>query len=326
MNCLSKVTIGILALTFIIMSVASAQDATQDTLHLQSKDLKLVMVNNEAYGEFHRAGFSGIAELYVNGSDRNFFRVSGSGLNFEFIFNGDSSSFDYDRFEPRRAPMDLVRIAPNKVQLRQKRTENWPLQSAITYELSDNYIEMIYEGIPLEDVGNKYNYLGLFYASYINEPEDKGIHFIGKHRSEEDSKSRWIHHLPPEHGREANHRPVGSDWDPPYDEGFSLTLVTGFSDYEYLYPFYYGRSGDDVLIIMFDSPDDAGEMRFAQSPDALSSPYTNPAWDFVYFKDHPVTGQKFSFRIGMIVKKHEGIEDIIKQYEQWSGETVSGHR
>jgi hypothetical protein len=38
---------------------------------------------------------------------------------------------------------------------------------------------------------------------------------------------------------------------------------------------------------MFEPIDAEGEMRFAQSPDALSRPPVNPAWDFVYFKKNP---------------------------------------
>lgn len=302
----------------------SKKDA-QDTLHMRSDVLEIVVANNEPY-EGHAAGLSGISELYLDGSERNFFRPIGTGLNFEFLFSGDSTSYDWDRFEPRRAPMELVRLATNKAQLRQPRTENWPLQSFITYELSGNLIEMTYEGIPFEDAWSKHNYIGLFFASYINEPEEKGIHFIGKYRSEEDSDARWIYHLPPEHGREANHRPAGSNWDPVFDEGFTITLASGFSDLEYIFPFYYGISGDEVLIMMFEPLDEEGEMRFAQSPDALSRPYTNPAWDFVYFKKNPVIDEKFSFRVGMMVKKFEGVDDVIEQYEQWSGETVTGWR
>jgi hypothetical protein len=298
------------------------QHSGQDTLHLQSDEIKMVVVNNEAYGEIHRAGYSGIAELYLEGSEGNFFRVTGSGLNFEFIFNGNSASYEWDRFEPRRAPMELVRRAYNEVQLRQPRTENWPLQSSITYRLTGNLFEMTYEGIPLEDIWGHRDYIGMFFASYINEPEERGIHFIGKKRSEDSSEARWIYHLPPEHGVEANHRPASSQWDPAFDDGFPLTLVSGFSEYEYIYPFYYGRSGDDVLIKMFEPLDAEGEMRIAQSPDALSRPPVNPAWDFVYFKKNPSVGEKFSFRMAMVIKKFEGIEDVIDQYEQWSGEKV----
>lgn len=309
------------------ISGRSMNQAEQDTLHLQSDELKLVIVNNESYGRestgnYHRAGYNGISELYVNESQRNFFRPDVAGLNFEFIMNGDSASFDYDLFEPRRAPMQLVRLTSDKVQLRQPQTVNWPLRSTITFELAGNRVEMTYEGVPLENVWDKYGYIGLFFASYIRGPRDKGIHFIGKSRSDPvDDHGRWIYHLPPEHGVEANHRPVESNWDPGFDEGFPVSLASGFSNFEYIYPFYYGISGDYVLIIMFERTGEDAEMRFAQSPTGGGP--ENPAWDFLYYEKKPVTGKPFGFKAAMVIKKFEGKEDVINQYEKWSGEVVN---
>jgi len=103
------------------------------------------------------------------------------------------------------------------------------------------------------------------------------IQFIGRSRPGQGDKApRWIKHLPPSHGVSASHRPAGSDWDPTFDEGFKITLASGFSDFEYLYPFYFGRSGDKVLVMMFEKAHDGGEMRFAQSPSGGGD--GNPAW------------------------------------------------
>lgn len=297
--------------------------AEQDTFHLQSDELELVIANNESYGtDHHREGYSGISELYLrNGESENLFRPDVAGLNYEFIFNGDSSSYGADLFEPRKSPMQIERLSANKVQLRQSRTEYWPLQSTITYELSGNRVEMIYEGVPLENVWDKHGYIGLFFASYISGPEQKGINFIGHTRSEPDKK-QWIYHLPEQHGKDANHRPADSNWDPEFDEGFPVSLALGISDLEYLYPFYYGITGDHVLIMMFEQLDDDAEMRFAQSPTGGGP--DNPAWDFLYYNKAPEKGEKFSFRLAMVVKKFEGKEDVIEQYEQWSGDVVVG--
>ncbi len=304
------------------------KSGSQDTLHLHSDELKLVVVNNESYGiesdrNYHRAGYNGISELYLrNGGEENFFRPDVSGLNFEFIFSGDSTSYGADLFEPRRAPMQLERLASNKVQLIQPRTDFWPLHSTITFELSGNRVDMIYEGIPLENAWDKHGYMGLFFASYIFRPQQKGIHFIGRSRSDPDGDpGRWIYHLPPRHGEEANHRPAGSNWDPEFDEGFPVSLASGISDLEYIYPFYYGVSGDHVLIMMFEKTDENAEMRFAQSPTGGGP--ENPAWDFLFYNKNPVQGEKFSFRLAMVVKKFEGKEDVIHQYEKWSGVKVA---
>jgi hypothetical protein len=165
--------------------------------------------------------------------------------------------------------MMLTRLSKKKVELRQSRTMNWPLKSTISYELNGNSIDFVFSATPLEDIWKKYGYIGIFFASYIDNPEEKGINFIGRSRPEKgDTTPHWIYHLPKVHGLSANHRPAGSNWDPPLDTaGFFISLVTGFSDLEYVYPFYYGLSGENVLIMMFENPGKDGELRFAQSPD-----------------------------------------------------------
>lgn len=317
MTAIKKITGLLLVLNVTITDVLS-----QDTLHLQSNELEVVIANNQSYGEIHRAGYSGISELYMkDDSNENLFVSAFSGLNFEFIFSGDSTSYDWNIFEPRKSPMDLTRLDSNKVQLMQKRTENWPLQSTITYELSGNLVEMSYQGVPLENSWNKYDYIGLFFASYMYAPDEKGISFLGKTRSDSGKTlGKWIYHLPQDHGEASNHRPSDSNWDPPFDPGFPLTLVSGFSEFEYSYPFYFGRSGEKVIIMMFRSFDEESELRFAQSPNGGGPEH--PAWDFIYFKKDYEVNVPFGFKVGMIVKKFEGKQDVIRQYEKWSGDQV----
>ena len=38
------------------------------------------------------------------------------------------------------------------------------------------------------------------------------------------------------------------------------------------------------------------------------------------FCRNPIAGETFSFRVGMVIKKFEGIEDVIHQYEKWAGD------
>jgi hypothetical protein len=300
----------------------------QDTEHLntallKSGVLRLVVADNEAYGKEHRAGYSGVSELYLGAENaRNLFVPTYAGLNFEHIFSGDSQSYGWNIFEPRRSPMKLVRVSETRVELQQARTQNWPLRTRIEYELADGGIDFVFCGVPTEDIWKKHGYIGVFFASYINAPEDMSINFIGRSRSgNSDSRSRWIKHLPEKHGQAANHRPAGSDWDPAFDDGFNIDLVKGISDLEYVYPFYYGISGTNVFIIMFERPGKDGEIRFAQSPSGGGR--GNPAWDFVFFQRRYAVGQEFCFHARAVYKKFEGQADVIKVYTAWSGEKVT---
>lgn len=313
---------NILIVSVFLVSCTTRQGLYENTVHLHSNNLKVVVANNKAYGKVHQAGYNGISELYRETKHKtNLFMPPYAGLNFEHIFNGDSSTYKWHIFEPRVASMELVRLSDTKVELRQSHTKNWPLMSSMTYELIGNSIDFVFTGIPLEDIFKKHGYIGIFIASYIKAPQEKGINFIGQYREGEgDTTPRWIYHLPEAHGLQASQRPVGSRWDPTFDSGFPVTLASGFSDFEYTYPFYYGLSGEDVLIMMFDNQDKDAEIRFAQSPDGAGP--KNPAWDFIYFQKNYKVGQKFTFCARAVFKKFEGKDDVIKTYESWSGKKV----
>ncbi|MEC9036434.1 MAG: hypothetical protein VX588_06405, partial [Verrucomicrobiota bacterium] len=215
------------------------------------------------------------------------------------------------------------RLEEKKVELFQKRTANWPLQSRLTYELtSEDTIEMRVKFRPLQDAWKKHGYIGVFFASYIHGPEDMSINFIGRSRSKKGkTKPRWISHVPKTHGDQACHRPAGSDWDPPIDPGFNISLVQGVSEYEYLYPFYYGISHGKVFIMMFKDITDRGELRFAQSPSGGGK--GNPAWDFVFLARNYEIGKDIGFTAAAVYKDFKGREDVIRTWEKWSGDQVN---
>ena len=308
--------------TLYLSNAMYSQQSSKDTAHLESEKLKIVIADNSSYGTLHRAGYSGIAELCFKGDrDSNLFVPFYAGLNFEHIFSGDSSSYGWNMFECRQAPMELVRISQNKVELRQAHTKNWPLKSTISYAIKNNAVDFEFTGTALADSWKKNGYIGIFFASYINNPEAKGINFIG---TKDSGKAQWVYHLPVEHGKDAVHRPAGNDWSPSIDTaGFPISLVGAYSAYRYLYPFYYGLSGNNVYIIMFDAGDDA-HLNFTQSPNGGGD--HNPAWDFIYYKKNYQVGKAFSFRAHVVFKKFKGKEDVIHEYEKWSGKKVSvGH-
>ena len=308
----------------LFLGVAAMIGWSAESLHtaiLQTDNLRVLVADNEFFSPNHRAGYSGIAELKRAGEQRNLFVPQVAGLNFEHIFSGDAGSFGWNIFEPRRAPMRLVRRSPTAIELRQESTAHWPLRSKLTYEVDGDAINFSYCGTPLADAWKKHGYIGVFFASYIEQPEDMSLEFIGRARpGRGDTNAHWIKHLPPRHGIAANHRPAGSTWDPPLDDGFNIVLVSGLSDFEYLYPFYFGRSGKNVFVMMFERPRDSSELRFAQSPSGGGT--GNPAWDFVYFQRGYAVNREFCFRARAVFRKWKDAEEIIKLYEQWSGEKV----
>ncbi len=299
-----------------------AEGSREHTARINNGFLQAVVADNESYGTDHRPGYNGVSELRLAYSaKKSLFVPLYAGLNFEHILSGDSTSYAWHIFEPRGAPMQLILAGTNRVELLQSRTENWPLRSRLIYEFREDAIDFTYSGTPLRDIWKKHGYIGVFFASYINAPEDLSIQFIGRSRpGRGNSRPRWIKHVPPSHGLEACHRPAGSNWEPTFDTGFPITLASGLSDYEYVYPFYFGRFGEDVLVMMFDTLTPGGELRFAHSPSGGGK--GNPAWDFLYFhRDYAVT-REFHFRARAVYRKFKDVDDVVRIYEQWSGRRV----
>lgn len=317
----TALTTGVASLLFLTAGYGG-ESAVEHTARLDTAKLQLVIADNEAYGAEHKGGYNGVAELRLRPGDlKNLFVPNYAGLNLEHIFSGDATSYGWNIFEPRRAPMQLIRQATNQVELRQEQTEHWPLRSRLVFEVKDDAIDLTYHGTPLADAWKKHGYIGVFFASYLNAPADLAIQFIGRSRpGRGDAQPRWIKHLPEKHGVAANHRPAGSNWDPPLDDGFNIDLVTGVSDFEYLYPFYFGRSGENVFVLMFERTSPKGELRFAQSPTGGGK--GNPAWDFVYFHRDYAIDREFSFRVRAVYRKFSGVEDVVRLYEKWSGGKV----
>jgi len=318
-------TLTVFGLTSPAPSAAVEPGKPATTIHtarIETPALCVVIADNGAHPPEHEAGYNGVAELRLGAwSEPNLFVPMYAGLNLEHVFSGDADSFGWDIFEPRRAPLALCRVSSRRVEALQRRTEHWPLRSRLVYEVEGDAVDLTYSGTPLEDAWGKHGYIGVFFASYINAPEDMAIQFIGRSRpGRGDDTPRWIAHLPERHGVAASHRPAGSTWDPSFDDGFPLTLASAPSDYEYLYPFYCGRSGDNVLVMMFENPDEGGEVRFAQSPSGGGT--GNPAWDFVWYRRRYAVGREFQFRMRAVYRTFTGLEDVVRLYEDWSGETV----
>ncbi len=297
-------------------------DAELDGHDPLSPDLPgVVIADNRAYGSLHRAGYNGVSEL-LDATGRNLFVPFYAGLNFEHIFSGDHTTYAWSIFEPRRFPMRLVRTSTNVLELRQPRTENWPLRTTMTFTAAaSDSIDLVVRCVPLRDAWAKHGYIGLFFASYIDSPSDRSIHFIGRSRpGRGDSAPRWITHLSPNHGTTSSHRPAGSNWDPPLDPGFEISLAAGHSDYEYTAPFYFGVSHGKAIVFLFEKPAGDDELRFAQSP--TGGGRTNPAWDFVFYKRDYRVGEEFSFRMRLVIREFTNRADIARLYEEWSGQRV----
>lgn len=257
---------------------------------LQRGDVTAVVVDNEALPERgHLGGYSGLASLTHQDREANVFVPAYSGLNFEHIHDGTTQGL-VEPFEPRRFPMQLRRIDEHTVELYQAPTGNWQLESCARFHmLEDGFLEYTFECIPRSGAFAQ-EYIGLFWASYIEQPESKKVHFRGRSRANLNAPPQWIEALSPSHGVASTHGPWQFPNLPEVDDDFPLTLVNHASSFLYEEPWYFGVSHGMALAFLFRDED---RIWFAQSPSGGGE--GNPAWDFQWFVPDYEVGQAYGF-------------------------------
>jgi hypothetical protein len=300
--------------TFLILLSNFIAGSNKSHIVLERDDVRAVIVNNEPVDDEvlpgHRGGYSGVASLTHRASDKNLFVPFYAGLNFEHIHDGTNQPRDI-LFEPRHAPMQIKRIDEYTAELYQPPTPHWQLESWLRYQLlEDGDIEMTLECIPRARTF-KNDYIGLFFASYIDKPESLDIHFLGRPADQVDADARWIRGVTPEHGKFPTHLAVDDNRNFAHDPNFPLTLVFNKSNYRYTEPWYYGVSGGMAFVLMF-RPDD--NVRLSQSPSGAGE--GNPAWDFQWFVPQYKVGQRYRFVMRAMYLPFESTQQIIRATAQ----------
>jgi hypothetical protein len=282
----------------------------ENVVTIENGNLKVVFVDNEAFGTVHRAGYNGIAELYHRVKDSTIFVPQYAGFNLEHVFGGDSLA---QLFEPRLHPMKLFRKGANEIVLYQEATPISGVESLTTFTVNGpDYIDVQFECILHNDQFFKHGYAGLFWASYIHKPEDKRIYFLGTEEGQQDIV--WIEAYSEKHGTMSTHRSLKDKNNFYFAKNFNATLASHNSTYRYTFPFYYGRFGNMALAFLFESRE---IIRFSQSP--TGGGQDSPAWDFQYIIPSPRYGKKYSFRARMVYKPFISDQDIKSEYEKWKG-------
>ena len=248
---------------------------------LRRAKVEAVIVDNRAADDEvlpgHRAGYAGVASLKHEQRRENLFVPSYAGLNFEHIHDGTVQDREI-LFEPRNAPMELRVIDPHTVELYQAPSPHYGLESCLRYSiLQDGVIEMTLECIPRRRSFAK-GYVGLFWASYIHQPESLDIHFKGHPADASTVQTDWIRGVTPSHGVLSTHLAT-NDWrEFQHEPDFPLTLVFNRSLHRYSEPWYFGVSHGLALVLMFRPQD---QIRMSQSPTGGGK--GNSAWDFQFF-------------------------------------------
>lgn len=287
----------------------------EDWAAFQSEELKCTIGGNAAMGE-HCGGYNGIFDLTSTHQTETLFVPAYAGLNLELFF--DRANVDPGwLIEPRRAPMEFRKINDRTAELYQPPTPLWKIENWTRFELVDPYyIDVTFRCIPHEATIDA-NAFGVFWASYINEPENKSIYFL--HHRSSGNPPRWLQFCPQFHGHDSTvkyaHDPFQWDFVPGILTQF---MYPSLSRMTYAEPFYYGRFKNMVWIAMFENPEST---RFTQSPsgggDTRTGDDTCPAWDFQFICPNYELGKEYQFRCRFAYKQWQGREDVLNEFKTY---------
>jgi hypothetical protein len=275
-------------------------------------DLTAIIGDNTAAGD-HRAGYNGIWSLVHRHEPANLFVPAVAGLNFEHIFDGDRGDKDNSRkifFEPRNAPMNFRKISDTEAELHQPPTPTFHLESWTRLTMVPPHaIDMSFRCRPTQHAFT-HGYIGLFWASYINGPEDKSMYFR--------DGGLWYQLCTQRHNDESTVRHRADKFDLRFSPGYTECLYRNFSPLRFEEAFYYGLFRDMSAIFMFDRTEG---IRFTHSPSGggitKERQTTNPAWDFQYIIPRYEVKKEYGFRARLAYRPRCSRSEVLREYETW---------
>lgn len=279
-------------------------------------ELTAVIGDNEAEGE-HRAGYNGVWSLKHASSSRSLFVPAYAGLNHEHIFNGEADEDSKSFFEPRVAPMTFRKLSDTEAELHQPPTPTFHLESWTRFKLVEpHYLDMTYRCVAHQHVFHR-NYIGLFWASYINAPSDKSMYFLG---GLEKQGNLWTQLCTQQHNGESTVRHRNDKVNLTFSVQSRDSLFRSFSPLRFDEPFFYGLLDELVWVVMFDRSEG---IRLTHSPSGggtnAERQTTNPAWDFQYIISPYDVLKPYSFKARTVLRPRCSREEILGEYRKWKG-------
>ena len=209
-------------------------------------DITAVIGDNSAQDN-HRAGYNGLWSLTHKAEKTNVFVPTVAGLNLEHIFDGETLDPKGETkifFEPRNAAMTLKKLSATEAELHQPPTPTFHLESWTTFKLVEpHYVDFAFRFRATQHAFKR-GYIGLFWASYINAPDDKSMYLRGK--------SGWLQHCTPAHDTLSTVLHEKDTFEMTFSKVHRDCLYRNFSPLRYELPFFYGLFRDMTLMVMLD--------------------------------------------------------------------------
>ena len=297
-------------------AVLSSLPAESAAAHctLRAGDLTAVIGDNAAH-EQHRPGYNGVWNLQHAKGTRSLFVPPIAGLNLEHIVTGEHLEDSKTFFEPRNAPMALMRLSDTEAELHQPPTPTFYVESWTRFTLAaPHYLDMDFRCRAHRDAFPR-GYLSLFWASYINAPEDKSVYFLGGLDAQ---REMWTQFCTQWHNDQSSVRHRDDTFEMTFPEGGRDTLFKSLSRFRFDLPFFYGHFDDLVWIVMFDR---AEGIRFTHSPSGggvnTERKTTNPAWDFQFLIQKPEVQKDYGFKVRTVLRPKCSREAILAEFSKW---------
>jgi hypothetical protein len=314
-----------LAVALLTALSAEANDQAQegkDYALFEIPRLRCVIGNNAALGE-HRAWYNGVFSMSAPECETTPFVPLYAGLNLENFFDGARASDDREIFfEPRAAAMEFRRINDRTAELYQPATPVYGIESWTRFELKEPYyIDLSFRCVPHKpDLAG--GFFGVFWASYINGPENKSYYFLAPGSTLD--APVWVQFLTQQHDRDSTVRSAEGGADVPLNRD-KKCLWTEISPLRYGAPFFYGRFQNMVLIYIFEPNPN---IRFAHSPsgggETPAKDGHNPAWDFQLIVPDYKVGQEYPLHMRLVYKPWVDRADVLQEVRRYLDEHGNG--
>lgn len=281
-------------------------------------DLEAVIGDNAVDEKLkHRAGYNGLWSLKHRTGGRSIFVPGIAGLNLEHIVSGEGEEDKNVFFEPRKSPMTFRKISDSVAELHQPPTPTFHLESWTRFELNaPDYIDMTFRCRATQHVF-RYGYIGLFWASYINAPDDKSIYFPGGDKNRSDQEL-WSQLCTPSHNTNSTVKGRGDEFKMTFAKDSPNALYKNFSPLVYDLPLYYGNFENHVFALMFEKSEG---IRFTHSPSGgganAGRKTTNPAWDIQFIIPEYDVETDYSFRVRALFREKCSRNELLKEFGQW---------
>jgi hypothetical protein len=275
---------------------------------LRAEEISVVVGDNSEHG-VHLSGYNGLWHLSSVHDPSSFFLPEYCGMNFEFI----APKSPDDSVEPKDHPTELVVDEPEtQVTLHQSPTPTHWVESWMTYRVAGPaHLDWTFRFRLHEPVAFPSGFAGFFFASYINQPENKALYLLS--RSVYDTLM-WIQFCSAFQGRDC-----AIVWEQEvYDLRFGdheHGLYTSLAPIQYHVPLFLGRRGDMAFALFFEQPLGvviSHGMGGGGFVDDRSD--RNPAWDFFLYSRDPTTVQEGVWRGRLLYKRFAGRKDVLEEY------------